>query len=107
MPAIVFDDSEDEKSWCSDCDALLIERRDQSFICSYCARVYQPDSIKKFKSKLGPLKDPYSDEGPELIPMTSYTEKQKKPPSVFEKEDRFFQSKSGRSITSYEDYWPA
>jgi hypothetical protein len=67
----------------------------------------QPDSIKKYKSKLGPLKDPYSNEGPEIVSMKDYTNPRKKSLSVGETEEKLMASKkSGFSWTQIETYWP-
>jgi uncharacterized Zn finger protein (UPF0148 family) len=104
--AIIYDDADDERSWCnSPCNALLYERKDGSMICSYCGREYLPGSVKKHKRDLQPSES-VNDSGPEIVPMTSYGSyaKQKKP-SVFDREDRLFESKSGRHFTDHED-WP-
>jgi uncharacterized Zn finger protein (UPF0148 family) len=91
--SIIFSDADDE-AWCDDCDARLIERKDGSSICSNCSRVYTPDSVQKHHMELQPEKNPYSNEGPELVSITGYTEQQqKKKPSVFDKEDKFIESK--------------
>jgi hypothetical protein len=105
--SIVCDD-DDEKSYCnSPCDALLIERRDGSMICSYCGREYLPDSVKKYKDQLQPNKSRYDRDGPLLVSMTSYTEKQKKKPSVFDREDKAWLAQGkGRSIIAEEEYYP-
>jgi hypothetical protein len=108
MPVIVFSDDSDD-SYCDSCDALLYERKDQSLICSnpQCGRQYLPDSINKHKRKLRPDKSRYEDGGPELVPLTGYGSyaKQKKP-SVFDREDKSFESKSGRYFTSEETWLP-
>lgn len=106
--SIVFDGYEDEKKWCDPpCDALLIERKDGSHLCSYCGREYLPDSVNKHKSKLRPDKSAYENDGPELITLDDYTTPRKKKPTQGDIEDRAFTSKkSGLSITSYEEYLP-
>ena len=54
--AIVFSD-EEGNSYCNLCDALLFEKRDGSMICSngYCAKTYSAESVKKHRTKLGPM----------------------------------------------------
>jgi hypothetical protein len=109
MP-IVFTEEDDENAWCDDCDALLIPRKDESMICSnpQCGRQYLPDSINKHKRRLRPDKSRYdNNDGPELVPLTGYGSyaKQKKP-TVFDREDRAFESKSGRYFTSEETWLP-
>ena len=110
MSAIVFDGDESEHSYCdAPCDARLFQRRDGSMICSYCSRVYPAGSINKHKRSLEPIEDPYdnsADSGPLLISMTEYTNKKKKKPSVFDKEDKLMASRSGFSWIEHEDYGP-
>src|SRR5689334_19879607 len=105
---IICDDGPDDKAWCDPpCDALLIERKDGSMICSYCAREYLPKSVNKHHRTLEPIENPYDTDGPILVSMNeygSYTKKSK--PSVFDREDRFMASKSGFSWTDIEDLGP-
>lgn len=109
MPSgnIVFEDDGD-KAWCnSPCDALLIERKDGSHICSYCGREYLPNAVNKHKRRLGPVEDPYDSEGPELISLTGYAQPGRKKPTILDKEDKAFVSgKSGMSITSVDEWLP-
>jgi hypothetical protein len=102
---IVYDDGPDQ-CWCDSCDALLYERKDQSFICSNpeCGRIYNPDSVTKHRTKLEPNKSPYSQEGPELVPITGFTDMKKKKPSVFDREDQKMK-RPGFSIVEEWD-WP-
>jgi hypothetical protein len=107
--SIVCSDDDDEKSWCnSPCDALLIERRDGSMICSCCGREYLPDSVKKYKDQLQPNKSRYDRDGPLVVSMPSYADgKKKKKPSVFDREDRAWLAQGkGRSIIAEEEYLP-
>jgi hypothetical protein len=106
---VIYDGDDDDVAWCSDCDARLYERKDESHVCSNpsCGRVYQPNSVKKHKTGLHPVVDPYEIEGPALLPLTSYYTKKKKKPSLGDKEDQAFVSKKSElSITSYEEYLP-
>jgi hypothetical protein len=102
--SIVFSDDED-RSWCNPpCDALLIERRDGSMICSYCAREYLPNSVKKHKRDLQPIEGGYEHGDLPLVTMTEYgSYKKPKKPSVFDREDRHMASRSGFSWTDVED----
>ena len=108
MPAIVFSDDDDDNSWCGDCDALLYERKDGSMICSnpQCGRNYLPSEVKKHKRHLGPVESPYDDSDVPLVSLSDYANPQRKKPSVFDREDRLFESKSGRYFTEHEDYFP-
>ena len=102
----VFDD-DDDKSWCDSCDALLIERRDGSMICSYCGREYLPNAVKKHKRHLGPIENPYDDGEVPLVSLSDYTNPQRKPSTILDKEDRaFVAGKPGRSITNVEEWFP-
>jgi hypothetical protein len=76
---IVFSDDGD-RAYCSSCDYLLIQLKDGSSVCSNisCQRTYNPDSVQKHKSKLGPSKSRYDNEGPELVSITGYTNPNKK-----------------------------
>jgi uncharacterized Zn finger protein (UPF0148 family) len=110
MSAIVFDGDNEEHSWCDLCDARLFQRKDGSMICSNsdCCKVYPAGSINKHKRSLEPIEDPYDnspDSGPLLISMTEYTNKKRKKPTVWDKEDKIFEGKSGRYFTTHED-WP-
>jgi len=108
---IVCDDGPDEASWCDSCDARLFERRDGSMICSNgdCGRQYPAGSVNKHKRGLEPIKNPNDNSangGPLLISMTDYTNKKKKMPSIFDKEDKLLESRSGFYWIEHEDYWP-
>ena len=108
--SIVFDGDESEHAYCdSPCDALLYQRKDGSMICSYCSRVYPAGSVNKHKRGLEPIKNPNDNSangGPLLISMTDYTNKKKKMPSIFDKEDKLLESRSGFYWIEHEDYWP-
>jgi hypothetical protein len=108
MSSIIFDGDKSEKLWCDPpCDALLIERRDGSHICSICCREYRPDSVNKHKRKLGPTEDKYDSSGPEIIPLTGYGSYTRKKTSVFDREDSYMASKkSGFNWVEHEDYTP-
>ena len=101
--SIIFSDDEDDKSYCSPpCDALLIERKDGSSICSYCGREYRADSVKKHKREFGPDKETSQ---PEVVPLEAYhnPEKSKKPKSPIDREDEKMYKRPGFSWTSKED----
>jgi len=102
--SIVFSDEED-RSWCnSPCDALLIERKDSSMICSYCGREYLPGSVKKHKRDLQPIEGGYGrDDDLPLVSITGYTDMKPKKTSVFDKEDKLMAARSGFSWTDVED----
>jgi uncharacterized Zn finger protein (UPF0148 family) len=109
--AIIFSgDDDNNKVFCDDCDALLHERKDGSLICTNCCREYVPGSINKRKRALGPIESPYDDIAADipLVSMTEYHQQQrKKKPSILDKEERaFVAGKSGRSITSMEEWLP-
>jgi uncharacterized Zn finger protein (UPF0148 family) len=108
MPsAIIFDDDSGDVYCDSPCDALLIERKDGSMICSYCGKEYLPQSVKNHKRHLGPIESPYDDSDVPLVSLSDYANPQRKKPSVFDKEDKLFEaSKSGRYFTEHEDYFP-
>jgi len=107
---IVCDDGPDEAAWCEDCDARLFERRDGSMICSNgdCGRQYPAGSTTKHRRSLQPIENPYDTDGPILVSMTEYTNtnRKKKTPSVFDKEDKLFESKPGRHFIEHYDYDP-
>jgi hypothetical protein len=107
MPAIVFD-GDDDQSYCDPpCDALLYQRRDGSHICSVCCKEYRPTSVTKHRRKLGPSESPNDSEEPLFMHLTDYAMPQHKQPSILDREDRkFVQQGSGRSITSYEEFYP-
>jgi hypothetical protein len=108
MPSIVFSD-DDGQSYCDWCDALLYERKDGSMICSngVCCRVYSPQQITRHKRKLGPSESSTDSSEPLLMSLSDYATPQHKQPSILDREDRkFVQQSSGRSITSYEEFYP-
>jgi hypothetical protein len=109
MVAFVLSGSDGgDDAWCDSCDARLHERSDGSQVCSNpsCGREYLPDSVKKHKTGLHPLKDLYETDA-ELMPLTHFTGKKKKKPEITAYEDRYFVSKkSGLSITSSEEWLP-
>ena len=107
--SIVFDGDDEEKGWCSDCDALLYEKRDRSMICSNpdCAMTYLPDLVKKHHRKLSPGKSHYSQEGSELISLTGYAEPQRKKETVLDKEEKaFVRQGKGRRIIDVQEWLP-
>jgi hypothetical protein len=108
MSAIICDDGPDDKSWCDPpCDALLIERKDRSHICSYCGREYLPGAVNKHKRHLEPIECPYDDSDIPLVSLREYGQPQRKKQSILDKEDRaFVAGKPGRSITNVEEYFP-
>jgi hypothetical protein len=109
MPsAIIFSDDDDDKAWCNPpCDALLIERKDGSMICSYCGREYLPQAVKKHKRHLGPIESPYDDSEVPLVSLSDYSNPQRKKQSILDKEDKIWVSQgSGRSITSEDEWFP-
>ena len=67
-----------------------------------------PDSVNKHKRKLSPDKSRYSQEGPELVPMTEYgSYVKKKKPTILDKEEKAWVSGgSGRSIINVEEWLP-
>jgi hypothetical protein len=79
--AIVFSD-DDEKAWCNqyDCGGELKQLKDGSMLYLACNYIYQPDSIVKHKSKLGPNKNRYLDErdGPLVVAMTNIQRSQRR-----------------------------
>lgn len=102
MSTVFFD--EDDNAYCNPpCDALLIERRDGSMICSFCGKEYLPGSVKKHRRNLGPIDD---GNNPLLVSMPEYgSNTKKKKPSVFDREDRYM-TRSGFSWTDIEDLTP-
>jgi hypothetical protein len=94
---------EEGNSYCNLCDALLFERRDGSMICSngYCAKTYSADSVKKHRTKLGPMKET---ESPEIVPLrdyANYNPRKAKPKNPIDYEDeKMFKPRAGFSITS-------
>jgi hypothetical protein len=108
---IVFSDDDDEATYCDSCDALLAQRRDESMVCTNpeCGRTYLPDSVQKHRSVFAPEKGYHSldaRQGPELVGMSQYgAETKKKKPSVFDREDRMMEARSGFSWIEHED-WP-
>jgi len=108
MP-IICDSGDEENSFCDWCDAKLYLRKDGSMICSNgtCCRVYSPTSVTKHKRKLGPSESPNDSEEPLFMHLTDYATPQRKSPSILDMEDnKFIQQGSGRSITSYEEFYP-
>jgi hypothetical protein len=105
---IVFSDDEGN-SYCNSCDALLFERKDGSMICSngYCAKTYNPGSVKKHHTKLGPVKET---ESSELVPLHLYAnfnpQKQKQKNPIDYEDEKMFKPRPGFSITSKEDFFP-
>src|SRR5215217_6559646 len=91
-PIIYF--GEDDKSYCSSCDYLLYERKDGSMVCSNgdCGRIYSPNEVRKHKSKLGPEieKRAIDGDGPEVVPITDYTNMKRKIPTPGDIEDKAF-----------------
>jgi hypothetical protein len=88
--AIIFSDAEDDVSWCDSCDARLYERKDQSLVCSNpeCGKIYAAGSVTKHRLTLSPDKEPRSQGGPAVVPITGFTDKKKqKKSSVFDRED--------------------
>ena len=105
MSIICSDD--DEKSYCDDCDYLLIERKDGSSICSNCQRIYSQDNVTKHKSKLVPEIDPYRNEGPELVSITGYADPKKKKPTIGDIEDQHWvRQGKGRKILEVDEWVP-
>jgi hypothetical protein len=100
---------EEGNSYCNLCDALLFERKDASMICSngYCAQTYSADSVKKHRTKLGPMKET---ESPELVPLQDYAhfnpQKQKQKNPIDYEDEKMFKPRAGFSITSKEDFFP-
>jgi hypothetical protein len=79
-------------------------------ICSngYCAKTYSANSVKKHRTKLGPMKET---ESPELIPLRDYAnynphKPKQKNPIDYEDEKWSFFKRAGVSITSKEDFFP-
>jgi hypothetical protein len=106
---IVCDDGPDEKAWCDPpCDALLIERKDGSMICSYCAREYLPKSVNKHHRTLEPIENPYDTDGPILVSMNEYgSYVKKKKETILDKEEKaFVAAGKGRSIIDVEEWLP-
>lgn len=108
--SIVFDGDYDDKAWCDPpCDGLLVERKDESMLCTICGRTYLPGSVNKHKSDLAPAGGYYAnDDGPLLEPLVSYTTTpQKKKPTAGDKEDKMWLSQgSGRTLVDVEEWTP-
>jgi hypothetical protein len=63
--------------------------------------------VKKHHRKIAPSEDKYDSDDPLLMPLTDYAAPQRKQPSILDREDnKFIQQGSGRSITSYEEFYP-
>lgn len=60
--------------------------------------------ILKHKKRFGPIDE--ADGDAVIIPLTDYTNKSKKKPTIFDREDEAMK-RSGFSIISEETYWPA
>ncbi len=108
MPsAIICDDVPDDVYCDPPCDALLIERKDGSMICSYCGKEYLANAVKKHKRHLGPIESPYDDSEVPLVSLSDYANPQRKKPSILDKEDRaFVAGKPGRCITDVQEWFP-
>jgi uncharacterized Zn finger protein (UPF0148 family) len=107
MP-IICDDGSDE-AYCDqyNCGGRLFELKDGSMMCSLCEHQYRPNTVHKHKRKLHPSESPYDSEEPLFMHLTDYATPQRKSPSILDREDnRFVQQGSGRSITSYEEFYP-
>ena len=81
-------------------------------ICSNgsCGKIYQPNSVRKYKTGLEPKKNPYStNDGPELIPLHAYRNadsksKKKNTNAAIDREDEKMYRRPGFSWISKEDY---
>jgi hypothetical protein len=105
---IIFSDA-DDAAYCDSCDALLYERKDQSFVCSNpeCGKIFAPDSVTKHRMELSPDKLQPQERGPEVVPITGFTDtKKKKKSTVFDREDQKLFSRAGVSLISVEDFLP-
>ena len=109
MVGIVYT-PDDEAVWCDSCDARLIQRGDESFICSNCCKEYEPKSTLQHHVGLGPEYDPYEEAKAELplVMLSNYGDTRKKKKGITDYEDEFLASKkSGFMITSSDEYLPA
>ena len=105
---------DDEQAYCDPpCDALLIERADETKICSVCAKVYEVNTVQKHHNKLTPEAGYDSmiekGNGSPIENITHYTDmmggKKKVEVTAFE-DEALKRKKSGFTIVDSEEILP-